>query len=335
MTTNTEPDIDTLMREGDDAYASGHYETSVDRYSRASQLLDEKNGEGMLENAAAYFGYGRSLLQCAILNNTVLGDSGRAAESRVVPEPSVSSNPRIQFDDEAADVANDAQEEEGDEDEGSDDEEDDFETAWTMLDLARVALEKGEDKKSKLMLADVHMGLGDICLETEKFDAALTDYARAIELKQENLESDDRQLAEAHYKYALALEYSSDKSHLAVDEIKKATAVLRNRLEKLQQAASEESNGNEIKDIEALIPDMEAKMEELISLQKTEREAEALLKSMFASAGTDPEKVINTTNVNDLTSLVKKRKAPDAAASGSSGSASEAKKAKTEDGKDN
>ena len=67
------------------------------------------------------------------------------------------------------DVANDDEEEEEEEeedDEAGNTAEDDFETAWDILDVARVIFEKGEDKNSKLNLADVHLCLGDVSLET-------------------------------------------------------------------------------------------------------------------------------------------------------------------------
>lgn len=57
-------------------------------------------------------------------------------------------------------------EEEGEENAADVDE--DFETAWDILDIARVIFEKGEDKKTQLKLADVHLCLGDVSLETGK-----------------------------------------------------------------------------------------------------------------------------------------------------------------------
>jgi len=63
--------------------------------------------------------------------------------------------------------------EEGDEDEGDDAEpEDDFDVAWEALDLARALYEKQQDESAlvKLKLSDTFIALGDVSLETEKFD---------------------------------------------------------------------------------------------------------------------------------------------------------------------
>lgn len=62
-------------------------------------------------------------------------------------------------------VEEESDEEEEEEGEGGNADED-FETAWDILDVARVIFEKGEDKDTKLKLADVHLCLGDVSLET-------------------------------------------------------------------------------------------------------------------------------------------------------------------------
>lgn len=81
---------------------------------------------------------------------------------------------RFQFEDEAPaeeeeeeeEEKQQEKEEEGGETPAEEAEEDDFETAWDVLDVARVIFEKGEDKESKLKLADVHLCLADLSAET-------------------------------------------------------------------------------------------------------------------------------------------------------------------------
>lgn len=60
------------------------------------------------------------------------------------------------------------EEEEDDDAEDAEAADDDFETAWDILDIARVIFEKGQDKNTQLKLADVHLCLGDVSLETGK-----------------------------------------------------------------------------------------------------------------------------------------------------------------------
>lgn len=133
---------------------------------------DQINGDLAPANGDAYFIYGQALLQFAIQQNTVLGQSAQASASAVEEqqekaEKAESSNPLVQVGDMPDFTAKVEEEEEDSEEEeegGNTDE--DFETAWDILDVARVIFEKGDDKNTKLKLADVHLCLGDVSLET-------------------------------------------------------------------------------------------------------------------------------------------------------------------------
>ncbi|KAG2236031.1 hypothetical protein INT48_008123 [Thamnidium elegans] len=290
----------TLYEEGKLAFSKGEYSSSIAKLGEACQLLDELNGVLAPANGDAFFLYGEALLQYAIQQNTVLGQSAQASAEAVEEQQEIekeeqveSSNPLFQLDD-------------------------DFETAWDILDIARVIFEKGEDKNTQLKLADVHLCLGDVSLETEKFNEALTDYEKAIEIKKSVLEEDNRELAEAHYKYALALEFSSDKANQALPELQKAVAVLKKKIETLEagegkgkgKQASDLSKKalDEIAEIKEIIPDMELKIEELSNRQATEKEAETLLKAMLGMGdGNKPMQISDATPVNDLSTLVKRK----------------------------
>ncbi|KAG1110491.1 hypothetical protein G6F42_015316 [Rhizopus arrhizus] len=241
-----------LFEQGKLAFNNGEYESSVTKLGEACQL-DQLNGDLAPANGDAYFLYGQALLQFAIQQNTVLGQSAQASATKVEEQQETakeeqgkivlnmthytciylsesteeSKNPLFQL----SGVPEFKESEEDDEEDEENDEEEegagntadeDFETAWDILDVARVIFEKGEDIKSKLNLADVHLCLGDVSLETEKFNEALSDYEKAIEIKQSVLEDDNRELAEAHYKYALALEFSTEKADQALPELQKA-----------------------------------------------------------------------------------------------------------------
>ncbi|ORX61600.1 hypothetical protein DM01DRAFT_1370640 [Hesseltinella vesiculosa] len=86
------------------------------------------------------------------------------------------SNPRFHFDDQPTFTSTVAADE-SDEDDDEDDQQDDFETAWQILDAARIIFEKDEGEAAKLKLADVLLCLGDVSLETEKFNVVLPDLA--------------------------------------------------------------------------------------------------------------------------------------------------------------
>lgn len=106
----------------------------------------------------------------------------------------------------------------------------------------------------------------------EKFDQALPDYRKALEIKKELLDQGDRQLAEAHYKLALALEFSTNEGDQAGEEIKNAIQVLKKRIESIQSDTTKEEDvkgkgkatsnddNKEVKEIKQLIVDMEEKV---------------------------------------------------------------------------
>jgi hypothetical protein len=88
------------------------------------------------------------------------------------------------------------------------------------------------------------------------------------------LAEDDRELAEAHYKYALALEFSTEKSDQAIPQLENAIAVLNKRiasLEASQKGKEKEGEGNnaskEIDEINELIPDMKLKVREEYAME--------------------------------------------------------------------
>ncbi|CAK5280161.1 unnamed protein product, partial [Mycena citricolor] len=77
----------------------------------------------------------------------------------------------------------------------------DFNAAWEVLDLARAIYAKQNEEESnedvQLKLADTYIALGDVSLETEKFDQAITDYEAGLDLKKDLLPRSSRQIAEA------------------------------------------------------------------------------------------------------------------------------------------
>jgi len=124
----------------------------------------------------------------------------------------------------------DTSEEEGgedpDEEGGADaEEEDDFVNAFEVLDLARLLLSrrleeaendpgkgKGESQETRQLrerLADTYDLQAEISLEGERFPNAVADLKSALELKAALFPQESSILAEAHYKLALALEFSS------------------------------------------------------------------------------------------------------------------------------
>lgn len=120
------------------------------------------------------------------------------------------------------------EEEDGDEAEAEaevEQEEDDFATAYEILDVARVLLDRrcrqatehGKDMTThddsirtlKDRLADTHDLQAEISLENERFHDAVDDFREALDLKKALHPEESSLIAEAHYKLSLALEFAS------------------------------------------------------------------------------------------------------------------------------
>ncbi|KAG0294430.1 hypothetical protein BGZ96_001158 [Linnemannia gamsii] len=243
------------------------------------------------------------------------------------------SNPRFVF--EGDDDDEDEDEEEGEDGQengeggaGGEEEQDDFAVAWDVLDLARVLFHRMGTEEALLKLGDVHIALGDVSLESENFEQAVTDYREAITVKEARLEADDRQLAEAHYKLALALEYSPTESALAQEHIHKASNVLRDRIQKLNgllvsgkgKARAVDASENETKmaaelvELHELVGEMEQKTQDLIAnMNKAPVEGQtqlAMLNDILVQQ--------KTQTAIDISSLIKPKSTKPAAGSSSS-----------------
>jgi len=230
--------------------------------------------------------------------------------------------------------------------------EDDFNAAWEVLDLARAIFDKQKEEsdEAKLKLADTYMSLGDVSLETEKFDQAVKDYMTGLNLKQELLPFSSRHIAEAHYRLCLVLDMTPGQLSTAISHVEKALQSVEARIEELrvgpqQRSAPPSSTSDpegkgkgktvshsllkgdsvhnlspqevetELKEMDELRSDLMLKIEELktVPVEDTgasapELVAKALDKELNAARPTTS--ITTDTKVNDLTSIVKKKKKP-------------------------
>ncbi|RUS14704.1 hypothetical protein BC937DRAFT_93458 [Endogone sp. FLAS-F59071] len=359
--------VQLLLDEGTKAFALHEYESAMQKYGEACQILDLTYGALSSECGDAYFLYGRALLNYAIQQSSVLGGRATKAADADADDADATvptNNPRFHFEgDGDVDPVEEEMEDEGtgdmdgdgdgdgdavgenEEDANTDGgpssaaapaepEIDDFEYAWEVLDIARVIYARTDTDEARLKLADVYLCLGDISMETEKFDQAIHDFREAIKLKSERLSPSDRQLAEAHYKLALVLEYSSrlDEQRLAVEHTEMAVRVLKNRVEVLKKLIAEreegvgkgkgkEGEGNstrgedadekEVVELEELIPDMEQKAEDLRAAQYAKDSADDLLREVLAVSGSPTQGSSSSSSsaqpVHDLNSLIKRK----------------------------
>jgi HAT1-interacting factor 1 len=217
-----------------------------------------------------YF-YGRSLLSLAIQKNDVLGEE-------MVPEtaPLEELKEFIEDEDVKEPVAeNEAEVEEAEEEEEEKEEsaEDDMQLAWEILDLARVIYSDMDASlpETQKKLGEIHYYLGDISLEIENWDQAVSDFEKSIGFKTAVLEENSRELSEVYYKLALAYEYANklEESHA---QLVKSIDVLKRKIESLNTSITVEGKGKEpqtsdaaeveqeIKELETILPDIESKV---------------------------------------------------------------------------
>eukprot|EP00058_Branchiostoma_floridae_P018443 XP_002603932.1 hypothetical protein BRAFLDRAFT_131259 [Branchiostoma floridae] len=163
--------------------------------------------------------------------------------------------------------------------------------AWEVLELARNIYSKKETKEDRLKLAQIYLHLGEIGLETEKYDQAAEDFMSCLKIQQELLDAEDRLLAESHYQLGLAYSLSKDydksieyyrNSH---NVIKSRIGLLQGKIEELETGKGKESvssddpivvHRKEVEELNALLPEISSKIEDAEDMKKG-AEAEARL----------------------------------------------------------
>lgn len=211
-------------------------------------------------------------------------------------EPTVSSKPFFQI---TGDENWTDSEEEDEADAEAEEQEDDFETAYEILDMARVLLRKKleasqlqagksttelpEVRLLKERLADTHDLQAEISLENERFQDAVNDTRDSLALKLDLYPTESNLVAEAHFKLSLALEFASVTStsdgndenqetqvdeglrQEAAKEMEKAIASCQLRISKEEASANamdDKSKAEEVKKSSADVKEIVADMEQ-------------------------------------------------------------------------
>jgi HAT1-interacting factor 1 len=238
--------------------------------------------------APLYYAYGLSLLQHSITQSSILGDAVPEGTQSAQHNGSVAAEEEAEEDGKRAELANG-------QNKGADNADltealiarqgamveqtmaliDDLQVAWEVLDMARVIYEKGlanttnttENSLLALKLANVHLALGDVSMESDSFESAADEFHHALNLRRANLASDDRAISEVLFKIGVAYEMAGRMTDAATF-MQEAITVLRHRKElvtkKLNDAQlSSQDLANmeqDIADLEMLLPDLELKV---------------------------------------------------------------------------
>ncbi|KAI5652044.1 SHNi-TPR domain-containing protein [Phthorimaea operculella] len=174
-----------------------------------------------------------------------------------------------------------------------------------MLDLSRSILENrvqdGGGVAARALLADVHLALGEVALESETYDKAVADMQSCLELQKDLYRSDDRRIAETHYQIGLANSLASNFED-AITHFKNAANILETRikiLENPEQASADETVKKytssdpgytiqgEIKELKELLPEIQEKIQDMMDYkaETIRRVRETLCPSNGASNG--------------------------------------------------
>jgi len=227
--------LNNLISSANLQYSLKNYDAAAEIYSQATELQASVNGEMDPKNAELLYLYGRCLYKVAVSKSDVLGGQV-AAKPAPKSEPKTETAPKSDDSSKAFfQLLPDEDDEDDDEEAGegeAEEEEDDFQTAYEILDLARVLYEKQEEilespnngkgkaadgplenlspdlKHIKERLADTYDLQSEISLENERFEDAVAD-SRSTMIRRLQLDKKESNLvAEAHYKLALALEFT-------------------------------------------------------------------------------------------------------------------------------
>eukprot|EP00112_Aurelia_sp_Birch-Aquarium-sp1_P011803 Seg2482.4 transcript_id=Seg2482.4/GoldUCD/mRNA.D3Y31 product="Protein HGV2" protein_id=Seg2482.4/GoldUCD/D3Y31 len=182
-------------------------------------------------------------------------------------------------DTESGDNENDTAEDDADEGEDVDGETEaqeevpTMQRAWEMLELARIVFARHETKEKKLKQADANLALGEIGMELEHYPEAVGDYMECLRIQEQFLEPSDRLLAETYY--SLGLSYSFERHYgKSIEYFNKAIKVIELRIKNLKDDTTmdESTKTAELNDLQELLPDLQAKVEDSEYMKKSTEE---------------------------------------------------------------
>ena len=206
--------------------------------------------------------------------------------------------------------------------ETKDEEASDCDVAFEVLSLARDVFRRNQQKdgECKLKLAEALQTLAEISLEWENFETASELFQESLSLRKDVLPEEDRLIAESYYHIGITFSFLNQIER-ANDCFRSAIQVIESKIAALKSTPSEE-NVREVAELESLLPEMAAKIEDskeqmqnAAEVAKAVADEESRESEVVAKIHDSPAKV-----VNNITHLVKrKRPASPQPANGTSG----------------
>lgn len=222
------------------------------------------------------------------------------------------------------------------------DDQSDFEAAWEILDLARsifaekvelLAAEKDkftvpylkddEEPTSEYVsavqkLSETYDLLGEVSLESENFPQAAIDLESCLNLRTQLYDAQRSALvSESHYKLSLALEFCVGDPKLrqkAAQQMKLAIDCVKTRASSQTDESAKAENRELLRDLQERYKELEKDPQQEIQAQQMDMIKGLLGEAIGGGGATDLTSMVKkapttTAPVNDLSSMVKKRKA--------------------------
>ncbi|XP_061883879.1 nuclear autoantigenic sperm protein isoform X2 [Entelurus aequoreus] len=281
-----------LIGTGNRHLVMGDIVSAVAAFQDACGMLAARYGDTADECAEALFLCGKSLLELARTENTVLGNAleGVPEESDDEEQPSNSNiESANNLDDEDDDGDDEGVEINGEQEE---DEVGNLQLAWEMLELAKFIYLRKESKEDQLMAAQAFLKLGEVSTETGNYPQALDDFQECLALQLKHLPPHSRLLAETHYHVATTLGFMV-KFNLAIQHYSSSIKVIETRLAMLQEiinAAEGTENAaedkTEMEELKQLLPDIKEKIEDAKESQRTISTASQAIQQTLGGAST-------------------------------------------------
>lgn len=283
-----------LIGTGNRHLVMGDVVSAVSVFQDACGMLAAKYGDTADECGEAFFLCGKSLLELARMENSVLGNAldGVPEESEEEEQPSNSNiESANNLDDDEDDDDDDDDDEDG-ETNGQDKEEEEvgnLQLAWEMLEVAKVIYKRKENKDDQLMAAQAYLKLGEVSAESGNYPQALDDFQECLALQLKHLPPHSRLLAETHYHVATTLCYMDQYSQ-AIQHYNSSIKVIETRLAMLQEVisaadgAAEENN--EMEELKLLLPDIREKVEDAKESQRVASVASQAIQQTLGGAST-------------------------------------------------
>ncbi|XP_062252030.1 nuclear autoantigenic sperm protein isoform X5 [Platichthys flesus] len=269
-----------LIGTGNRHLVMGDVVSAVSVFQDACSMLAAKYGDTADECGEAFFLCGKSLLELARMENSVLGNAleGVPEESEEDEQPSNSNiESATNLDDDDDDEDEDDDDEDGEKN-GQDKEEEEvgnLQLAWEMLEVAKFIYKRKESKDEQLMAAQTHLKLGEVSAESGNYPQALEDFQECLTLQLKHLPSHSRLLAETHYHVATTLCYMDQYSQ-AIQHYNSSIKVIEARLAMLQKAIDKATGADvaaeektEMEELKQLLPDIKEKVEDAKESQRT------------------------------------------------------------------